>query len=278
MDNQHHAAVTDVDSLSAGALLRRHRELKKVSLEEAAEATKIGRNYLRALEEDCPQDLPSPAYLKGFLRIYAVYLGLEAEKLIQLATVSNGTSPAEPAAIPQAIPRPDGFSWQRLFLPSLLLTALILSAIVLSPSTPHHARPSAPLQAPQQAQQPVVDSTAVQPALSSAVVRPVSEQAITGSEALPENQIAAPKPAEGFVVRMKVTRNSTLSVTIDDAASQRYELTSGDLIEWKAARTIALDVSDTTGVELEMNGTPLKLAATTERPTFIVLDVNGIKQ
>lgn len=86
----------------------------------------------------------------------------------------------------------------------------------------------------------------------------------------------APKARDGFMVRMKVNRNSSLSVIIDDAASQGYELTGGDLIEWKAARTIALDLSDAASVDIELNGTPLKLQAAPGKPAYIVLDANGL--
>jgi len=69
-----------------------------------------------------------------------------------------------------------------------------------------------------------------------------------------------------------------LSVIIDDAASQGYDLTSGDLIEWKAARTIALDLTDASGVEIELNGAPLQLQVSPGKPAYIVLDADGVKR
>ena len=67
-----------------GPILRRCREFHNMSIEDAAEATKIGKNYLRALENDRHAEFASPAYLKGFLRIYANHLGLHADELLQM--------------------------------------------------------------------------------------------------------------------------------------------------------------------------------------------------
>lgn len=278
MDTDQNAVITEPEVHSAGSILRRCREFNHISLEDAAEATKIGKNYLRALEEDRPQDLPSPAYLKGFLRTYAAYLGLQAEELVQLAAQQSGTVPAEPLKNDQAVPSLGGFNWQRLILPTALLTAVIVSAIFLVPSTPERPKPPAP-QPVSPVPQPAIPVAAVQPARSSvlaAAANSAAPQAVTTE--MPQEAVAAPKARDGFMVRMKVNRNSSLSVIIDDAASQGYELTSGDLIEWKAARTIALDLSDAGSVDIELNGTPLKLQATPGKPAYVVLDANGLRR
>ena len=66
----------DHSTSSPGAILRRCREYHGISLDEAAEATKIGVAYLAALEGDQINEFASLAYLKGFLRIYATISGL----------------------------------------------------------------------------------------------------------------------------------------------------------------------------------------------------------
>lgn len=276
MDTDQNAVITEPEAHSAGSILRRCREFNRISLEEAAEATKIGKNYLRALEEDRPQDLPSPAYLKGFLRTYAAYLGLQAEELLQLAAQQPGTVHAEPLKSDQVVQTLGGFHWQRLVLPAVLLTAVIVSAVFMVPSTPEPPKPPVP-QTVSAVPQQTIPAAAVQPVRSSTVAAAANTAAPQTATAEPAlESVAAPKARDGFMVRMKVNRNSSLSVIIDDAASQGYELTSGDLIEWKAARTIALDLSDAASVDIELNGTPLKLQATPGKPTYVVLDANGL--
>ena len=279
MEHDHHAVTSEAETHTVGSILRRCREFNHISIEEAAEATKIGKNYLRALEEDRFQDLPSPAYLKGFLKTYATYLGLQAEELTQLAGQQEGGIPAESKKTDQTRQVAAGFNWQRLLLPAVLLVALIVSAIFMAPSSPKRLVPP-PLQPQPQAAPAVVASAGVQQIHSSVQAAPVvnSEQQASALEKTAEPAVTPPKPHDGFMIRMKVNRNSALSVVIDDAASQEYELTSGDLIEWKASRTIALDLSDAASVDIELNGKPLKLQASPGKAAYIILDANGIKQ
>jgi hypothetical protein len=103
-----------------------------------------------------------------------------------------------------------------------------------------------------------------------------------GQEEAAAELVGAPKPpaepSRGFILRMKVTQNGTLAVTIDGASPQNYELTSGDIIEWKADKTIALELSNAGGVDSELNGRPLKPFGPAEVPIYVVLDANGVKQ
>ncbi len=59
-----------------GAELRILREEQGHSLPEVGRALKISPRYLTALEEGAFADLPGPAYVLGFLRSYAAFLGV----------------------------------------------------------------------------------------------------------------------------------------------------------------------------------------------------------
>jgi hypothetical protein len=62
-----------------GNSLREARLRRKIDYPEAEQATKIRAKYLRALEDEAFDLLPAPTYVKGFLRTYADYLGLEGQ-------------------------------------------------------------------------------------------------------------------------------------------------------------------------------------------------------
>ena len=66
------------DDLS-GSDLKKIRDELGVSLEEIAEVVKVRMVYLRAIEEDRFEKTPSRIFLKGFLRAYAQYIGLNAD-------------------------------------------------------------------------------------------------------------------------------------------------------------------------------------------------------
>ena len=61
--------VTSPAPPGVGETLRRAREERGVSLDQAAEATRISKRYLHALELDAPlDDLLNPAYGRLFLK------------------------------------------------------------------------------------------------------------------------------------------------------------------------------------------------------------------
>lgn len=264
---------------SVGTILRRRRESSSLSLHDAEEATKISKNYLLALEEDRHEEFPSPVYLKGFLKNYATWLGLQEEELTRLTTLSGMAPPADPVSAARGFSGFSDFNWQRLALPAVLLGALIVSSFFVSPSEPPRTRSAI---TPQHLPATVPAApTAVQPIVSSTVNKPAAEPAnLPAPGAVPsqEAQVAAPRPAQtGVLVSIKVLRNCAVSVALDDGVAQSYDLAGGDLIEWKAARTVALDISDAGSVEIELNGSPLKLQAPAGKQTYIVLDATGLR-
>jgi transcriptional regulator with XRE-family HTH domain len=63
-----------------GAWLQETREAQGLSLEEIEDQTRIRRVFLEALEKEQYDQLPGEVYVRGFLRNYALYLGLDAEE------------------------------------------------------------------------------------------------------------------------------------------------------------------------------------------------------
>ena len=70
--------------IKLGQLLFRQRTRRKLSLEDAARATKIKASFLTAIERGEYHKLPSPAYAKGFVLNYAIYLGLSKQEALAL--------------------------------------------------------------------------------------------------------------------------------------------------------------------------------------------------
>jgi Helix-turn-helix domain len=65
-----------------GERLEAARIRASLDLATVEDRTKIRRRYLRALEDENWEALPSSAYAKGFLRSYAELLGLDAEAMV----------------------------------------------------------------------------------------------------------------------------------------------------------------------------------------------------
>ena len=67
---------------SFGEELRREREIRGISLKEIADATKISKRFLEAIERNDHRTLPAPVFTRGFVREYSRYLGLNAEEIV----------------------------------------------------------------------------------------------------------------------------------------------------------------------------------------------------
>ncbi|MDB4894570.1 MAG: hypothetical protein JWN15_832 [Firmicutes bacterium] len=74
-----------------GRRLRSAREGLGITLEQAEDETKIRRKYLEALETANEADIPGEVYLKGFLRTYGNYVGLDGTELVETYKERTGT-------------------------------------------------------------------------------------------------------------------------------------------------------------------------------------------
>jgi Helix-turn-helix domain/Glucodextranase, domain B len=105
------------------------RERKGVDLYRAERDTKIRARYLGALERGDYKELPGAVYTKGFLRNYALYLGLDPEDVLAQWRHERGDGKEQPPAIvvPRAISAPrKGLT----FSPGLVVAALLTVVIV----------------------------------------------------------------------------------------------------------------------------------------------------
>ena len=96
--------------MTIGKQLRQARELRNLSLEQAAQATHIRVRYLQALEAEQFDDLPSTAQVRGFLRAYAAYLKIDPTPLLAELNGEAALQPppdlpaVEPIALPAGSP------------------------------------------------------------------------------------------------------------------------------------------------------------------------------
>lgn len=74
--------ISDAESL--GATLKRARELRGIRLEEVAAATHVRISYLRAIEQNQLDQLPGLVFLKGYVRSYVEYVGLNLDEMMVL--------------------------------------------------------------------------------------------------------------------------------------------------------------------------------------------------
>src|SRR4030043_652535 len=73
-----------INSYTLGEQLKKMRSDGRVTLHEVSRETKIPVKYLAMIEEGDCENLPPDVYVKGFLKSYAEYLGVDHQKLVAL--------------------------------------------------------------------------------------------------------------------------------------------------------------------------------------------------
>lgn len=143
-----------------GSALRAARERRGLELREVERETRIRERYLAALEEERFELLPARAYAKGFLRVYADFLGLDGGLIVEEFNARFPEAEQPELAAPP-VSATLARAWARR-LPGLLVAGLAVAllgvlvshfggarhrpALPVSPST--SARPSRTVAAP----------------------------------------------------------------------------------------------------------------------------------
>jgi cytoskeleton protein RodZ len=82
------------DRLAIGEVLKRTRARQDLDIRRVEDDTKIRAKYLRALENEEWDTLPGPTYVRGFLRTYSTYLGLDADAIVDAYRRTSERLPA----------------------------------------------------------------------------------------------------------------------------------------------------------------------------------------
>jgi cytoskeletal protein RodZ len=111
-----------------GGSLREARLKRGLSPADVQKAIRIRDRYLQALEEERWELLPGDAYVKGFLRTYADYLGLDGSLYVEEYN-SRFSRPDEPQLVPQRFERRGRRAGGVGFLRPLVIIGLIVAVV-----------------------------------------------------------------------------------------------------------------------------------------------------
>jgi cytoskeletal protein RodZ len=122
---------------TVGEILKRAREAKDLSIEDVNRSTKISVHVIKSLEQDDLDSFASETYLKGFLRNYAAFLGLDADQVWSMLNRKRGDTPAakgtfwdiEEAVQEEKLRSPRIF--KRFVLPAILIVIVVLVVLLV---------------------------------------------------------------------------------------------------------------------------------------------------
>jgi cytoskeletal protein RodZ len=117
-----------------GTSLREARLRQSLDFPEIEQATKIRSKYLRALEDEQFDLLPAQTYVKGFLRSYAEYLGLDGQLYVDEYNSRFVVGEEEPSHRPRrSAPPSRGVQVQsRVVLLTLLGIAAVTALVIVA--------------------------------------------------------------------------------------------------------------------------------------------------
>jgi cytoskeleton protein RodZ len=120
-----------------GTSLREARLRRHIDFADAEHGTKIRGKYLRALEDERFELLPSHTYVKGFLRSYAEYLGLDGQLYVdeynsRYVTGEDDAPMRAPRRVPAARARRSDRRESNLLLLALTAIGLVTALVIVA--------------------------------------------------------------------------------------------------------------------------------------------------
>jgi len=209
-------------TIGVGSALRRARELRGITLDEAARDTKLRAEQLQSLESETFDDLGDPVYARAMLRTYAQYLGLRPERVVSVyAKHAEEVAPPEPPGKLGRVER--GLAASRIRDNQKFL--LVAAAVVL---------------------------------IGLIAVGLVSRGGATPAASIETPSLGATTPttAEGRGVEVVVTATGPVEVTavIDGAAQDPTTLRPGESMSLRATDELQLSADDGGAIELTVDG------------------------
>ena len=226
------------------SILKSTRESKGLTLEIVHEATKIPMDALRAIEEGYSVRILSPFYYRGFIKIYAEFLGLDVGEMYKEYGLNQSHKPAPAATVKPVKPlrheaEPNVFFEQLqdslaiVFKPQTLILVLKIVGIVLvmfllfkipGCITSHMPRNTASLK---KVQVPKINH---------------------------ESSVEAQSVNNKVEVVVRASKDIWLKVKADDQTVFQSTLSKGSMESWSADSRIELSGRDIELLDMEVNG------------------------
>ena len=218
-----------------GERLKRERELREVSLNEIATATRIAPKFLEALENEQWNKLPGGVFGHGFVRSIARYLGLSEEDLLSEYDLARAEAASPAAAKPEdRIPSPP--KW----IPAIAVLLLVAVLVGLFFAGRYAWRMYS-------AQRGAKKSTAVVSVPVTAELRSALNSPANAPAAVVQKPVALDLSVSASeTTRVRVVGDSTV---VYDA-----ELPSGQNLRFSANERFDVTPADPSAVLLELNG------------------------
>ncbi len=266
-----------------GVVLREAREEKGLDLVTVHEATKIPLDILRAIEEGYTVRTLSPFYLKGFMKMYAQYLGVDISQIVddykreELPEKIDGDIDKQEdieEKITTVLPRE---LQQQLVKGAAVLVALFLVFkmggcvkrrwLGRKPAQqtdirtrrikkPEEAPFEKDIKAPAKAASPAKEVKTAPPKPAAAQPAPVAPSGTVQTPAAVQPP-AEKKPAKPVTLTVTVKKKGWLQVKVDGTVVFQSTINEGAKETWEAEKSIELSGKSIQDLDFVLNGKEL---------------------
>lgn len=227
----------DVDGKneSFGEYLKREREYRHITLDELSNATRIRKYYLDAIERDEYKLLPGESYLKGFVRSYAKYIGIDPDDtILRLESyLEQYESKKNPAPVKQTIMTESKGIYIIIAIAGVLIIIALVGII----------KKDKKIEISKEVKKTELLKTREQPPIAQ------TEQKTLSPEEHKKEQLK---------IKIKAKERTWVMVKRDNEKPFDVILWEGDVANWFAEERISLRIGNAQGVEITYNGIPLK--------------------
>ncbi len=239
------------DPATMGAYLRAARLARRVSVERAAEETRIRPDFLKRMESD-EFDFLAPAYVRGFLRSYAKYLQIDPEPLTAEFDTRFGGGRVDTAQIAalerhgkkQSVPRKGLSSWSvAALIAGVALVGLAAIGIAQPEDEPREPLVAEASPSPGPSPEPSLPEPSLSPSVSPSVKATPTDDGSISFE-------------DGIRVVIRASEAACWVHVEEDGlvAVEGTTIAVGQQLSFKADRRIEMRLGFPAGVELIVNG------------------------
>lgn len=250
--------------LSVGAYLSQERKRKDIFLVDVSKVTRIAVQYLEALERNEFQALPASIFVRGFLRTYAVHIGLDPQEVLRMyeTQMSSLAAPEMERAASRKKAEPLIKYISTLFIIALGVGIAYFLFVKETPVPPS----SSPAHPPETIQPgtPLAKSSPSESLPVQDQDPPKILEAKNPEKSLKRLSAAVPVKPEGektkerrYVLKVQATEMTWLRIQSDDLPDVEALLQPMETATWTARHQFKITVGNAGGAEISFNGKPL---------------------
>ena len=264
------------EDISLGIFLKKSREERHIELDKVAEATRIRKHNLEAIENDEWSKLPPQVFIKGFLKSYAEFLGLDKETVIHHYLRTSSFEKTTPKAL-KKIRLLSGRQYLIIVVPVFVL-AFIVALIYLNKrnisitdkafqylGTQSLGEKMGSIAEKEDNKEQderekeillLEDEVVVEKVDKNTLKsKPIDDTIVFEDSTIPMKREEEKKPLlPRLILTANVKSRTWIAISIDDTSVKEYLFQPGQTPRWTAEKGFNILVGNAAGIEFSLNG------------------------